>query len=256
MTAIVSRRVTPAGRVRALLEAPVVLVVLAWNLRIGRNARTVIRELRELIAAESPDVICLQEAGAHRRRLRVAFPGWRVFAPGGASDGSVTMVRRSLFVRRSSRLRMLVSWVGPKAFRKHPGRVWGWYDIGVGVRRARVVNVHRTPGGPTGGVLTKGRNKPSWSAEHAALLLLADKPGSLVRDLIAVGDWNDPPADRHPQSPRSFATSIGARVVTTGSKVDYAIVRGPEGATGTALRDKHGSDHRPCIYHFDLRTRR
>lgn len=232
----------PTRRVRT---APDRLDVVTWNAKVGRRPAEVALDVAQLLK-DRPDVAALQEAGGYVKALREALRGdYHVIAAHGWAEAgnSAFLVRRDVPVTRWSTIRLRVGWVGPKAFRRHPGRTFPVLNLG---REWRIVNVHRTPGGPTGGVMTQGRNKPSWNAEHVALGRLADRKGSHRRALVMVGDQNCESDDRHPMGVPAFADDHGMRIVRTGAKVDWAIVRGcrGDGNRGSNL----GSDHPTIRY--------
>jgi exodeoxyribonuclease-3 len=75
--------------------------VLTWNVN-GIRARHV--QLQELIAAETPDVICLQEIKASSAQvpdvLGVAADHWTYWHGGGGYSGVALLVRHSFFMER------------------------------------------------------------------------------------------------------------------------------------------------------------
>lgn len=227
-------------------SAPLQLDLIAWNAKVGRPAHRVATALDRYIRDVQawPDVMVLCEAGAYARTLRDRFGDrYRVRRAGRAHDGMVLLIDRRIPLTRWRTLVMRLTWIGPKAFKRHPGRTFPVADLGTGrgTVKWRIVGIHRTPGGPSGGVLTKGRNKPAWDEEHVRLVRLAGWKGSQRRSLVLVGDQNCEADDKRPHSGLGLASEIGARVIRTGAKVDWAIVRGAHGK-GQRL-DDYGSDH-------------
>lgn len=204
------------------------------------------------MGGRAPHVLVLMEAGGYVKALREHFPAYKVLAATGWPDASstVVLVRRDLPLTRWSAMRMRTRWVGPKAMLPHEPRTHLVIDIGnpdLGPAW-RIVAVHRVPGGPTGGTETRGRNQPAYAEEHHRLQRLAARLGSGRRALIIVGDQNAEQDDRHPLSPASLAALIGANVVSTKAKVDWALVRD---CRGTSSRGgPFGSDHPAITYVF------
>lgn len=233
-------------------QPPRQLHLVAWNAKVGRKPRTVVRDLSAFLDENGwPDVIVLCEAGRYTTELRRRLSSrYRVLRAGREHDGIVMLVDRSVPIPTRSLLVMRLGWIGPKAFRRHPGRTFPVVDLGKGKSqlRWRIVGIHRTPGGPSGGVLTRGRNRPAWEEEHARLLRLAARTRSHRRVLVMVGDQNCEMSDRRPTSVGGLAEAIGARVIRTGAKVDWAILRGGGGSghRGPNL----GSDHPLIRYQF------
>lgn len=218
-----------------MTKVPDEIRCLSWNTKVGRDAGKVARDLAGILDAQGhPHVVTLQEASGYIKALRKTIGGYRVIAAAGWKEAgqNVVLVRKDVPVTPLTTLRMKLRWVGPKHGLRHPGRTWPIVDIG-GSKDWRIVGIHRVP--------IRGKNPKAWSEEHAALVRLAKRPASRSRALVLIGDQNAPAGDRDRLSPAALADDIGARVITTGAKVDYALVRG---ATGTGNRHgDHGSDH-------------
>lgn len=214
-----------------------------WNVHVGRRPEPVGQLVANLLARFNADVAVLQEAASYHRELQ-SIPGYRLYTGSRTREGrsTVVLVRRGIPVPR---LRLLVTsrpWWGPKAGKRHVGRTFPVVDLGRWPGpRWRVVGIHRVPGGPTGGVVTKGRNRPEWDEEHAELVQLAQRPSSRKRALVLPGDWNVEADDSHPRGLWAWTQAVGAHVLPTNTKVDHVVVRG---CSGTARRrDNYGSDH-------------
>jgi hypothetical protein len=225
--------------------APDQLHLVTWNTKVGRRPGAIAFTLLDHFRSNGyPDVAILLEAGRYTQALRDTLgTRYRV------------LVDRRIPMPRWRTITLRISWIGPKAFKRHPGRVFPVVDLGKGTTGAkwRIVGIHRTPGGPTGGLLTRGKNKPSWNAEHRALAKLAHRKGSLRRALVLAGDQNCQVSDRHPMSVGGLAFEIDARIVRTGAKVDWALVRG---CNGTGHRGSNlGSDHPLITYNLRANKR-
>ena len=164
--------------------------LIVHNVRAGRYPTAVVQAVRTLITATDVDAVALLEARAYVRALRRAFPGWQVRHH---RTDIVLMVRRGhVPIRRTLPLRIHRRWWGPHQGRPHQGRTHLLVDIGRtdDPGRLRLILIHRVPGGPSGGILTRGANRPAWDAEHSMLTRVADRPGSHRRPLLIAGDQN------------------------------------------------------------------
>lgn len=202
----------------------------AWNVG-ARSALRVARSLRFLLRQHPADVTGLLEAGRATPLLRLRF-GRRHRVIRRRSDVTA-LVPRSLPRPSVSVLRHDVAWTGPKAGIRHRGRrhlVLDWPQL-------RVVIVHGVPGGPTGGIATRGFNRPAWAADRALIetAVRGDKP------TIVIGDQNATTDELAPTW-----TALGMRQVATGAKVDHGAARGVN-VTGRRL-GRFGSDHPATRY--------
>lgn len=202
----------------------------AWN--VGpRSALRIARSLRFLLRQHPADVTALLEAGRATPLVRLRF-GRRHRVIRRRSDVTA-LVPRSLPKPSVSVLRHDVAWIGPKAGISHRGRrhlVLDWPEL-------RVVIVHGVPGGPSGGIATRGFNRPAWAADQAliATAVSDDKPTIVIGDQNATADELAP----------TWA-ALEMRQVTTGAKVDHGASRGV-GVTGRRL-GRFGSDHPATRY--------
>ena len=168
------------------------VIVDVWNVghALGKGARLG-WQLRRL--TKTADVIGLLEAARFTRAIRLALGRrWHVYRahhPGADRSSDVlVLVHRSRVPRPSIRtIGHAAPWRGPKAGIRHRGRSWPvleWPDL-------KLVIVHRTPGGPSGGTSArvKGANLAAWSAD---LDVLRDELNEWPRDQARalLGDQN------------------------------------------------------------------
>lgn len=205
--------------------------VLFWNARVGRRPKSVVRSLRRLVRRKAPGAIVLVEARDYVAALRAEFRSeYRL----RVSRDVVLLVRRDLKVGEVEHLDHLTPWRGPKAGIEHAGRG----HLAATIDGVRFVFVHMTPGGPSGGIVTRGANRPSYDADRT--LIRAAFRGAEIA--VCLGDQNATIPEVWP-----FAARLGADVVETGSKVDHAFAKGVA-VTGRRLRRRYGSDHFPVLY--------
>lgn len=79
------------------------LTIASWNLRYGRPPKAVAAQVTLVLAAVSPDVLCLQEAADYHPQLRAVAKahGYKMLAYSGAGrHHQVILVRRELTTRR------------------------------------------------------------------------------------------------------------------------------------------------------------
>lgn len=235
---------------RTMRPTPKRIKAKAWNVHVGSNPAARVRSLRNELRAEPSDVLALSEAGGIFRELRRELGDeWRLWRGARGKDATVLGIRRDLRVPRHQIVAHSIPWIGPKAFRRHIGRAFPWGDIGRGKdeHKHRVMADHRTPGGPTGGVKTRGRNRPAWQKEDQLLERFAMRRGSRRRAFAIIGDQNCHPNDGHPLGIRSLARRIGGEVLAPpNTPVDSAIIRDYEGACRRG--PKMGSDHPLVTY--------
>lgn len=205
------------------------LRVISWN--VGPRKR-LISSVREIIVDRDPEVLALFEATRFTTALRLRFSRrYRVIRRG--SD-VVVLVSRKLPKPKVAVLQHTASWIGPHAGIKHYGRKH--LDLTIGGDRLRLV--HRVPGGPTGGIQTRGANKDAWVIEDHLLR----------RDwwqgprIACIGDQNSTVGEMV-----DFITELGAELIVTGGKVDWGYQRGYTRARAKLL-DQYGSDHRAIAY--------
>lgn len=235
-------------------NAPDVIHRVVWNAKEGRNPDKVIAELDRWLAGREPHLVSLLEAASYVKAVRRHYRRrYRVLAAYGWPEAGniITLVRRDVPLAHWRTLRMKLGWIGPKRGKRHVGRTDHIIDLGRGRNavRWRFLVVHRVPGGPTGGVVTHGRNQPAYAEEHRAIRRLGCRRGSLRRAFVCDGDQNAEANDGHPLSPATLAEDLDCEVIETGAKVDWAFARGCTGE-GRAHRNV-GGDHPLIAYRYE-----
>lgn len=239
----VKTRVANLGQIKKANKKNV--VVLSWNMKVGRRKSRVRRGLIAFIKANKrPAIVALQEARHYRGLIRsvATLLRYRVHqpkdlgpkAPGveiRAAGSNAILTRRNIKVRETGAIRTLPTWRGPKGGVQE-GRVLPWVVARIDGRWTLVVSVHM----PTG--KRRGLNSAAWDATMEHIERLAEQKGL---PLLLIGDWNDRHRANDPRSPRAMVKRLGGRVAAAGAPVDYALIKGhPFKATKAA---KRGSDH-------------
>ena len=130
-------------------------------------------------------------------------------------------------------------WWGPFRFprsKRRPRRFQG-FDLRVDGRLWGLLAVHFPPGGPSGGILTRGRNRDAWheAARHTTQFLAVTDLG------VALGDFN---ANRGEL--REHVATDGTRiamasnvdgVMTTGAHTTMHRLSAPAGMHGWFVAD-------------------
>lgn len=158
----------------------------------------------DVLRAHHPDLALLQQANRVGRKAGYRTKRFRFSAE--AKDIK-TLVRHGLTVTKRRALTMKLPWIGPKAGRRHGGRVYTALELDA----CWVVNVHFPTGGPS------GPNRAAWaeSAERIAQFFARhDKP------VLVGGDWNATHAELAP-----LVSRVGGRITSLG-KVDHVIYKG------------------------------
>jgi hypothetical protein len=229
------------------VTALLVLVALSANLLVGRSHRAVRPGIADHLR-RGAQVVAFQEAGGYLPVIRdLALPhGYRapIVAPrsaGPGMDSSVLLVARETPLHASGVALVRAPWTGPRLKIRWPGRGIPWavvdLDLGAGmICRTLVASVH----GPT------GRDRANTRAWRRYLRRLRRLTRRLARThgathVLFVGDWNCPAAAVDRLSVRRLlADRIDARIVKTGTSIDYAVTDLPlVGQKGP----RHGSDH-------------
>lgn len=179
--------------------------------------------LLSVIAAHRPHGVVLTEAYHFDQHV----PGYsleRLPKRYGAEAHDVALlVRDDVEVDRRSAKAMVEHWFGPFTRRRRDPRVYPVRALRVDGVRWPVLGAHLPPGGPSGGIKTRGRNKTAWhESAHAVRRWLR-----LRRRAVALGDFN-----ANGQDVRDLIAPKGAKVAMA-SNVDGAIVKG---ATVTVTR--------------------
>lgn len=202
---------------------------------------TVDQQFRAIVDAldtHHPHIAGFVEVKVPRRRLRT-IPGYRVLQGlHGEAGHVVAMVRRDVKVRRTWIRRMTQTWVGPKLLKPKAPRAYRSLVAQLADRSVWDVDVEHWPsGGPTGGVVTGGRNRAAWWESlrrqarswrrRAARLARAGRGTAVVRPRVAILDANATEAElEHLAADRDM-------VLIPGSKVDHALA---QDATGRSER--------------------
>ena len=220
------------------------LRAVTWNCKVGRRPKRVARMVRKIIRRERPDVIALQEAHGYIDVLRRIKGYTLVVASGRGEDrGNPMLIRNTRRVTERAPIRCETPWTGPKAGKRHDGRVFTVADVD-GVR---FINVHRTrPGWSRGGA--------AFAEEYRRLL---DNAGRYDGPVVILGDQNigTRHSDRYRNTPWALARALGAQIVTTTpGRIDYAIVQGGDGRADGGPR--LGSDHSLVAFTITLREHR
>lgn len=206
--------------------------VIAWNVGPRKH---LVGQLTRLIVDRDPEVLALFEATRFTPLIRLCF-GRRFRVIRRGSD-VVVLVSRKLPKPKVAVLQHTAGWIGPHAGIKHRGRKH--LDVTIGDDRLRLV--HRVPGGPSGGIQTRGANRPAWEIEDHLLR----------RDwwqgprIACIGDQNSTVGEMV-----DFITELGAELIVTGGKVDWGYQRGYAG-TRAKLLGHYGSDHRAVAYRLE-----
>jgi endonuclease/exonuclease/phosphatase family metal-dependent hydrolase len=216
--------------------------IVSWNAKVGRPNDEFERDLRELIADQKPDVICLQEAGKYTQVLRNKFTDWNTYARQGwsESDMNPVMVKKKPLWRKRKRgkgwdtLRTKTVWEGPQGG-EHTGRTWTWVQVG----GMRIMSFHRCTGG-------KDKNKAAFVEEARVVTPWIE---SNVKPTFVFGDHNCGPRQDHKGASHNIAQAVNGRVLFDAADpgIDYAIADGVKG-TVRHLNKKYGSDHRAVLF--------
>lgn len=212
------------------------LSVMTWNVENKKDEAADRAELMKVLAAKSPDVVCLQEA--YRIDLQ-GIPGYRevYHATEGYSTTSenraqAILVRDGVSVKIKSPITMLLSWIGPKLGVRHDPRVHRYVTVNKDRKNWRVSTWH-VPFGP----------KPVEETRKAAVAWLLRM--GLLGPAIAVGDWN------------GLASGLTAKVAAPasaaidGGGLDRAVFKGCKKVSGENLGDRDRSDHPVKIWTFE-----
>lgn len=172
--------------------------------------------IAEVIAKHEPDVVVFTEAYHFGQEI----PGYDVIRysrkHGPEARDIVVLVRHGVKIKRRALKKMTRAWWGPFTLRKRAPRRYIVLKVvkdGVGWP---VMAVHFPPGGPSGGIKTRGRNKGAWD-ESA----LSTRRWLAIRArAVVAGDLN---ANR--AAVQKHVAPGNARVVMA-SSVDGTVVKG------------------------------
>ena len=158
-----------------------------------------------VLRTHKPDLALLQQANRVGSKKGYRTKRFRFSAE--AKDIK-TLVAKDIPVEARKALTMKLPWIGPKAGRRHGGRVYTALDLGF----CWVVNVHFPTGGP------HGPNANAWAESAERLAQFFNRHPN--KPVLAAGDWNATHAELAPLVKR-----IDGRI-TTGGKVDHVLYRG------------------------------
>ena len=139
------------------------------------------------------------------------------------------LIARGVEIRGRHRMRMTLSWKGPKAGRRHDPRIYRWVGITARGQKWRVLGVH----------LPFGAKQQAESTRRVSAWLRNHRMPS-----IAAGDWN--------RRKDRTARAVGEKVA--GSGIDLAAYRGCR-LVEVARLGHHGSDHPAMLYRFEAKRR-
>jgi hypothetical protein len=174
--------------------------------------------LLDAIAFHKPDVAVLTEAYHYDQDV----PGYQRVQyskkHGAEARDVLILVRDGLKIKRRALVKLTKAWYGPFTLRKRaPRRYIVVVVIKDGVKYP-VMGVHFPPGGPNGGVKTRGRNRSAWRQSARRV-----KRWLRIRSLaVALGDFNGNGKDV-----REFVAPKGA-IVDMASNVDGAAAKAGE----------------------------
>lgn len=211
------------------------LPVLVVNL--GGRARE--PQLREEIKAHRPKVVVCSEAQRATAFLR-EFKGYRL-RQGSRSDGAeapgvAVLVRRRMKIRWERLEKMRKRWWGPFTGRIRWPRVYRKLTVWTGGVRWPLYAAHLPPGGPSGGVKTRGRNKPAWdeSARRVSRWLKIRRRAAVFGDLNATLFEVTKHIGR-PANARVDSIGKVTHAVTKGARVRTQSIKPPKGLHGWGL---------------------
>lgn len=212
------------------------LAVGTWNAENKGDQVADVAALRKLLAAEKPDVYCLQEA--YRLDLS-GIPGYRDvyhatkgYPATSENRAQAILVRDGVDVKRKNPIAMALSWIGPKMGVKHDPRVHRYVTVNKGKKNWRVSTWH-VPFGP----------KPVEET-RLALVSWLKRMGALG-PAIAVLDGNALAND--------MVAKVGrpARATVDGGGLDKAVFRGCKKVKGENFGKLGRSDHDAKIWTFE-----
>lgn len=211
------------------------LSVMTWNVENKGDEDKDVAEIKEVLAAEKPDVVCIQEG---YKLYLGGIPGYKEvyhatkgYAVSSENRAQAILVRDGVPVKARGAIAMALSWLGPKLGIKHEPRVHRYVTVYKDGRTWRVSTWH-VPFG-TNPVEETRKAAVDWVRKMA-----------LLGPAIAVGDWN------------ALAGKLEAKVgIPAGAKVDgggldKAVYRNCTKVLGKNLGNRGRSDHPVKIWTF------
>lgn len=184
----------------------------------------------EILDAQQPHIMVISEAYHAREHLvgvaeRKGYQH-RQYLPshGAEAPGIALLIRNNVTIENRVLLEMTERWwwhSGVREPRRYPA-----VALRAGGRMWHVVGVHFPPGGPDGGVVVDGKNRPAWlESKEAVQAYAARHPNPPV---VAAGDFN--------ATAEECDNHFPGFVVAQGGKVDHALVKRDRGARVDAVR--------------------
>lgn len=211
------------------------LDVGTWNLKAGRNADTVRREVKALLDGEDLDVLLLQEADQYDDQL-ATIRGWKLVA--STHCGTAIMVRAGIPLHNGHVKQLgYIPWPFRKRLhvpRQMPSVVVSWL---------RVASNHGLPNVGTESPAARAR---LYASRAGAKRIIAWANRRNVVPLLIGGDWNRPVTATGPATPAGIAAAIKGRI-HKGAHFDFFISRKCGVANVRVLDNFGGSDHPPVI---------
>lgn len=174
--------------------------------------------LLDAIAANKPDVVVLTEAYHYNQHV----PGYQRVQyskkHGAEARDVLVLVRDGLKIKRRALIKLTRAWYGPFTLRKRSPRRYIVVTVVKDGVKYPIMAVHFPPGGPAGGVKTRGRNKGAWH-ESARRVKRWLRRRLLA---VAIGDFNADKADV-----KQYVAPKGA-VVEMASNVDGVAAKANE----------------------------
>lgn len=216
-------------------QAAAPLELIAYNAKAHRGARAG-ADVARIIDTERPHVLVVLETAGNQTSIRRAAKAlYRAPITGKGADGSSTwlLVRKDVPLDRWRLLVTRVLWRGPKGGRR-VGRTLPAAVVRYRGRAVAVAGIHMQ--------WNPEKNAAAWDATHAQLVAFGR---ALKGPFAMIGDWNHRDSATSSRSATQLAKDTRARVVPTGARVDYAVVRGMATESIVLPRLKGGSDHVP-----------
>lgn len=196
-----------------------------------------------LLTEHAPDVAVFSEA-YYLRPLLASIKGYRLHQGRfGEARGVAVLVRKDLDLTRSWALRMKVPWIGPKLLHPHAPRTFQAVRYWDADRTPwRILGAHFPPGGPSGGIVTKGVNRAAWRESMRRARRFFANAGDDAA--VVLGDINATAAELAPIAKRADAD------VVAGGKVDHALTRGVRHIKTERLGTFGGHGHQAILFTF------
>lgn len=210
----------------------------AWNLRVGRPAETVAREVDDLLEFRRLDVLCVCEAGAYipalRRRLKGRFKVATGRGPSGRDSAVITRKGMRTGTRRVHRLERQ----GWERKAGRPGLHHPRSMVSRPVQGIKFASVHLPPpGGPT-----QTLRKVALRAALSTVTRLGRRWSDREQRWVMAGDWNITPG-----SPEAQAVAVATQGDIVGSRIDWIMSHRVQ--VSDYQRINHGrSDHKPILF--------